>query len=113
MARFSGVFGYGVQTEVSNGVWEDTIVERSYQGDVVQVAKWDRENNTTVNDDLMVNQTVSIVISDNATGNFLDIRYVRWSGVLWKPKSVEVQHPRLLVRLGEPYHGPVAAPSTP
>ena len=38
MAKFYGVVGYGIPTEVSAGVWDDVIVERSYFGDIVSLS---------------------------------------------------------------------------
>jgi hypothetical protein len=34
---------------------------------------------------------------------------VEWVGVRWVVRDAEPQPPRLLLRLGEVYHGPIAA----
>jgi hypothetical protein len=44
-----------------------------------------------------------------ANEHFFAIRYVEWAGVLWTVSMVEVQSPRLLLRLGEVYNGPTPA----
>ena len=113
MARFFGRVGYALSVEKSPGVWADDIVERSYYGDVVRNARGLRQGET-LNFDLNVQNSISIVADAYANDHFFAIRYVEWAGVLWTVTSVEVQSPRLLLRLGEVYNGPTAAtPVTP
>lgn len=108
MARFYGVVGYvDVATEVSPGVWKDTIVEKSYFGDVLRNTR-KLDGSEKVNADLSVSNSISIVADAYAGEHFFAIRYVRWAGVLWTVDSVEVQSPRLLLRLGVKYDGPTA-----
>jgi hypothetical protein len=112
MARFHGRVGYGESKETAPGVWSDEITERSYYGDVVRNARNLREGEQ-LNFDLSVQNSISIVADAYANDHFFAIRYVEWSGVLWTVTSVEVQSPRLLLRLGEVYSGvtPTAAPT--
>jgi hypothetical protein len=113
MARFHGEVGYGASVEKAAGVWEDEITERSYFGDIVRNARSLREGEK-VNNDLSVTNSVSIVADAYANEHFHAIRYVRWSGTLWEVTEVEVQSPRLLLRLGGVYNGQQAvAPGTP
>jgi len=35
MAKYYGVIGYAIQKETAPGVWEDTIIEKNYRGDVI------------------------------------------------------------------------------
>lgn len=107
MARFYGRVGYGVQTETSPGVWEDVITERSYYGDVIRNTRQLREGEN-LNKDLSVQNSISIVADAYANDHFFAIRYVEWAGALWTVSDVEVQSPRLLLRLGEVYNGPTA-----
>lgn len=105
MAKFYGVVGYGTLVANSPGVWDDEIVERNYYGDVVRNTR--RLNDGEgVNDNISVNNSISIVADAYANDNFSAIRYVSWAGTLWKVTEVEVQSPRLLLRLGEVYNGP-------
>lgn len=113
MARFHGRVGYGQQLATSPGVWTDTIVEFLYSGDVVRNSRSFREGEN-LNNDLSVGNSISIVADAYASEHFFAMRYVEWAGVLWTVVDVEVQRPRLLLRLGEVYNGPtVAAPITP
>lgn len=113
MGRFYGRVGYGTPVETSPGVWEDSITEYSYYGDVSRNSRQIRHG-TELNPDLSVQNTISIVADQYANEHFFDIRYVEWAGVLWTVSSVEVQSPRLLLSLGEVYNGrTTAATSTP
>jgi hypothetical protein len=108
MARFFGRVGYGSSVESAPGVWVDVIVEKSYYGDVVRNSRQLREGEN-LNFDLNVQNSISIVADAYAQEHFFEIRYVEWAGVLWTVTSVEVQSPRLILRLGEVYNGPTPA----
>lgn len=109
MAKFFGEIGYGetVETPSGSGVWVDNIVERSYFGDVVRNTRKLQEGEQ-LNNDISVNNSISIVADAYANEHFFAIRYIRWMGALWTVSDVEVQSPRLLLRLGGVYNGPVA-----
>lgn len=107
MTRFFGRVGYGETIEESPGVWEDQIVERFYAGDILQNIR-NRRTDEKVNSDLSVSNQISIVADAYANEHFFAIRYVEWAGVLWTVDNVEVQRPRLILRLGEVYNGPKA-----
>ena len=108
MARFFGRIGYGIPVETAPGVWQDEIVERSYFGDIVRNARNLREGEN-LNFDLSVQNSISILADAYANDHFFAIRYVEWAGTLWTVSTVEVQSPRLLLRLGEVYNGPTPA----
>jgi hypothetical protein len=108
MARFHGRVGYGESVEAAPGVWEDQIVEREYYGDVIRNARSLQEGEN-LNFDLSVRNSISIVADAYANNHFFSIRYVEWAGALWTVQSVEVQSPRLILRLGEVYNGPTPA----
>lgn len=107
MAKFFGEIGYGESVEGAKGVWDDVITERSYFGDVIRNTR-QLQNGEKVNDDLSVNNSISIVADSYANEHFFAIRYIRWAGTLWKVSDVDVQSPRLLLRLGGVYNGPTA-----
>lgn len=112
--RFCDVVGYGGTVESAPGVWDDVITEIVYRGDVVRNTRRYSEGESTVNDDLSVSNSVSIVADDYALNHFFEIRYVKWAGTLWKVLNVETERPRLILRLGGVYRGPTpAAPVTP
>lgn len=104
--KFYGAIGYaGTTTESSPGVWTDSIIERPYYGDVVRNSR-KLQGEEKVNADLSVGNSISVVADAYANENFHAIRYIRWMGTLWTIETVEVQSPRLLLRLGGVYNGP-------
>jgi hypothetical protein len=105
MTRFFGRIGYGSSVETTPGVFVDEIVEYSYYGDIIRNAR-NLTPGENLNPDLSVQNSISIVADAYANEHFYDIRYVEWAGVLWTVQSVDVQSPRLLLRLGEVYNGP-------
>ena len=111
MAKFFGVVGYGETVETSPGVWADNIIEREYYGDVKYTIRRLQEADK-LNDDIVTSNAISIVADPYANENFTAIRYVEWAGTLWTVNTVEVNSPRLLLRLGGVYNGPTAATST-
>ena len=108
MTRFFGRVGYGESVETAPGVWVDEIVERSYYGDVIRNTRHLQEGES-LNFDLSVRNSISIVADAYANNHFFAIRYIEWAGALWTVQAVEVQSPRLILRLGEVYNGPTPA----
>lgn len=108
MARFHGRVGYGESVETAPGVWVDDIIEYSYYGEVIRNSRELREGEN-LNFDLSIQNSISIVADAYANEHFFAIRYVEWAGTLWTISSVEVQSPRLILRLGEVYNGPTPA----
>jgi len=109
MARFSGEIGYGTTVEQpeGSGIWVDQITEILYFGDVVRNISRNPEGEY-LNNDLAVNNSISIVADEYANQHFFDIKYVRWAGVNWTVTSVEVRSPRLILNIGSVYNGPTA-----
>lgn len=105
MAKFYGKVGYGLTVEAAAGVWQDTITERSYYGDVVRNSR-KLDTGEKVNGDITVGNSISILADAYANEHFFAIRYVQWAGTLWIVSDIEVQSPRLILRLGGVYNGP-------
>lgn len=106
MARFFGVVGYGesIEDPSDSGVWTDVITEAPYYGDVIRNTR-KLDAGEGLNDDITVNNSISIVADDYAIAHFFNIKYVQWSGVLWTVTNVEVKSPRLILSLGGVYNG--------
>src|SRR6188474_3423126 len=109
MAKFYGVIGYGEAVETAPGVYTDQIVEYDYYGDVVRNTRKLQEGEK-LNNDITVGNSISIVADAYANEHFFAIRYIAWAGTLWTVSDVEVQSPRLLLRLGGVYNGPTYIP---
>lgn len=107
MARFGGKIGFGesVENPAGSGVWKDVITEYTYFGDVVRNARRLQEGDK-VNDDITLENSISVVADEYANEHIFAMRYVEWAGKRWKVSKVEVERPRLILRLGGVYNGP-------
>ena len=108
MAKFHGNVGYGISVEdpVDSGVFVDTIVEKPYFGDVIRNTRRLDPASDTVNLDISVGNSISILANEYAFEHWHLIKYVQWEGHLWTVTSVEVQRPRLILSIGKVYNGP-------
>jgi hypothetical protein len=81
MARFYGEVGYGISIEAptDSGVWVDAITEYSYFGDVIRNTR-KLESGESLNNDISVGNSISVVADQYAIEHFFDIKYVRWAG---------------------------------
>lgn len=110
MAKFFGSIGYAETQETSPGIHKEIITERDYSGDVLRNSR-KLQSGESINDDVVVNNSLSIVADPYAYNHFFAIRYVKWMGAVWKVTNVEVQTPRLLLTIGGVYNGPTAGPT--
>nr|DAP46083.1 MAG TPA: hypothetical protein [Caudoviricetes sp.] len=104
MAKWCGKIGYGIKTEYEDGAWEDRIVERTYYGDRI-TDRIKRQSSGNVNDDISINNVISVVADPFAIENYIFMIYVEIMGVKWKVTSIEEQRPRLLLTVGGLYNG--------
>lgn len=109
MARFHGEVGYAQTEEIppGSGIWVDVITEVPYTGDVIRNTR-KLESGESLNDDISVGNSISIIADEYAIEHFFRIKYLRWAGVLWTVPMVEVKSPRLILSLGGVYNGPTA-----
>jgi hypothetical protein len=104
MAKFYGKIGFAVPVETSRGVWHDEIQERPYAGDVMRKnSKWD--NSQGANDDININNQLSIVADPLAYKQIGLMRYVNWYDTNWKITNVEISYPRLILTIGGVWNG--------
>ena len=106
MARFYGPVGYIVE-ETANDITKEVPYERFYKGDLVSNNRR-LEQGIGVNDDIKINNQISIVADPYALSHIFAMRYVKWMGSAWKITNVDVQTPRLILTLGGLYHGETA-----
>lgn len=97
--RYYGRIGYWDNIEVKPGLFENTMIYKTYKGDVIRNYKRNQDG-SKVNSDLSVNNLISIVADPYAREHFFKIKCVEWQGAMWKVSSVEVQWPRLNLELG-------------
>lgn len=111
MAKFYGKVGYADSQEQAPGVWRDVITERSSFGDVIKnTEKW--RSNENLNDDLVLENRISIMADPYAYQHYSSIKYVEWMGALWQVTKVDVQRPRLILTIGGVYNGETPEAST-
>lgn len=104
MAKFFGKIGFSKTIETAPGVFEDLVDPREYYGDVErQGRRW--ENSESINDDLVVNNYVSVLADDFAYENIGNMKWVEFLGSKWKIKSVEMEYPRIKITLGGVWNG--------
>lgn len=103
--KFSGKVGFFIEDEeTSSDVYEPKIVERPYTGDITRnYRKFNQSEHQ--NDDLRLNDQISILSDLYMKQNWPSIRYVLWNGVKWRVNTVEVGYPKLVLEIGEVWNG--------
>lgn len=104
MAKWYGKIGYADNVEVEPGVWEDSIIEHSYYGDLNRNTR-SLQNSGGINDNINLSNEISIVADPYASENFYKMRYVEFAGTKWKITNVEVKYPRLILSIGGVWNG--------
>lgn len=104
MAKFCGLVGYGVAQETHPGVWDESMIERRYYGNIIK-NKINVQQNTVINGGITINNIISIVTDKFARDNAFSIRYVTYLGKKWCVTNIEVEYPRINLTLGGLYNG--------
>ena len=112
MTRYHDIVGYGIPGKLVGGVWQDSIIERVYSGDVLDIMS-STQDGDKVNSDVRLQQKVSVMADAFALENFSRIKYVMWMGTRWAIISVRVERPRLIISLGGVYNGPIPTVDAP
>lgn len=110
MGKFYGLIGYVTTSETEPGVWTEIPTTHNYCGDIMSESRsW--KTGESINDDLTINNRISIVADPYAYENFHTMKYINWMGTNWKIIKIDVQRPRLVLTIGGVYNG-VAGPTT-
>lgn len=119
MAKWYGKVGYAISeeekttingVEVGTGVWKDRITERNYYGETMKTDTSTWRSGESLNDDLVLYNTISILADPFAFQYFYTIKYAELFGTLWKVVGTEAEYPRLKLTLGGVYNGEIAEP---
>lgn len=102
MAKYYGIVGFCIRTETTPGVWKNVIVTKKYYADLNR-NHFRPKTAGQVNDNINVQNEISIIADPYAVLNFHSIKYVEFLGTKWKVTSVDVQYPRLILTMGEVY----------
>lgn len=107
--KFYDKVGFAVTREVDPinhpGVYEDTIEEIYYVGELVTQISSRWITTQQINDDLNITNKISILADPFAERNFHAIKYIWFKGSRWKVTNVEVSRPRLILTTGGVYNG--------
>ena len=110
--KFCGKVGYFLESVEEEGEregnWIDKMEERTYYGDVTRNTRRWEGNSDSTNDDLMLNNSFSILADGFAYENYGKMKYLEWMGSRWKITNVEIQRPRMILTIGGVYNGPTA-----
>lgn len=105
MAKYYGKIGFAEPKEVSPGVWKDEVIEREYTGDILRnTGSWAVSSNGT-NDNININNQISILTDPYAMENTHIMKYVEFMGHKWKITTFELRYPRLILTVGGVYNG--------
>lgn len=97
--KFSGMIGFIKTGETSPDVYTPTYTERHYMGDVLKNSvKWSNKNE--VNDDILIQNRISILADRYMAENIGYMRYVVWNKVKWKITDIDITYPRMTLTLG-------------
>lgn len=107
MSKWFGKIGYAVTGETEPGVWEDTIIEKDYYGDLISDRR-KRQSSGNVNDNINLANVISIIADPFAIENCSHMAYAEIMGAKWKITEVEVQYPKLILTIGGVYNGNTA-----
>jgi len=102
--KFYGSVGFVEISKKRAGVMTQIPIEYNYSGDVMK-RSIRYQNAESVNDNIGVQQQISIVADPYARNHVGSMRYVKWMGTAWKITDVSVQYPRLILTLGGVYNG--------
>lgn len=104
MSKYYGKIGFGITTEVTPGVYEVQTQERAYYGDVYKISR-QYDKGEGLNDNLNINNEISILADPFACSNFHAMRYIEWMDSKWKITNVTVEYPRLRLSIGGLWNG--------
>lgn len=112
MAKYSGKIGFAVSEETAPGVWNESVIERQYYGDVyrnrtqLQIGGSQyRTDDNSINGSLSLSNMISVLADPFAFEHFYSMRYITYLGKKWVISSLEVEYPRIVLTIGGLYNG--------
>ena len=103
MTKFYGNIGFIETVETDPGVYMEKAIERPYKGNVIRNSRRWEVNSESINSNLNINNSITIVADEFAINHSPYIRYVEWMGAYWEVKSIDIDRPRLTLELGGVY----------
>lgn len=105
MAKYCGLIGfcYEEQDPLDPDVWIKVITEKKCFGDLIRNTRRIQVADK-VNDDINVNNEISILLDPFTRDHSQDIRYATFMGTKWKVTAIDIQYPRIILSLGGVYN---------
>lgn len=104
MNKWYGIVGYVEDIETEPGIWEQKVTELPYFGDVLKLSsRWSSSN--TLNDNVTVDNQISILADPFAYKHFSSIKFVEFMGAMWEVSTIKPEYPRLIVSMGGLWNG--------
>lgn len=105
--KFSGKVGFWKgDVETKPGVYRSNIEERSYVGDVLRNIRRFQPGENQQNENLLLNNRISIISDLYMQKNWSSIKYILWNDVKWKVSSIDIgSYPRVILEIGGVYNG--------
>jgi len=104
--KFAGIIGFEIPNETVPGVFNPTIVEKFYRGDIQQEVRRLYSSEETTNHDIMIDDRIKIVADPFAQLNYQRMKFVEHMGSCWIVKTVDIRnYPSILIYLGGVYNG--------
>lgn len=104
MAKIYTTIGYAPSfINTAPGVWEEHVVEKKYYAELIRNSRH-LESSGQVNDNVNINNRISIVADPYARENFHTMRWIDFMGAKWKITDVDVEYPRLILTIGGLYN---------
>jgi len=98
MNKWSGKIGFSKTIETAPSVYRETYEEKSYRGDFIKRSlKWTGQK---VNEDISINNQLSVLCNSYLTENMALIRYVTINNTKWKVTDITPDWPRVTLTLG-------------
>lgn len=107
MTKFYGTVGFVGTVDRGHGVFVPVETERPYTGDLTRNNRSYQAQENSTNDDLRMNNEISIVADDFIVENDHMIKYVTINGgsSKWKVNSIQMDYPRVKLQIGGVYNG--------
>lgn len=103
----SGKIGFWLSdVEIKPSVYKSQIIEKPYIWEIINNIRRFQQAENQQNDNLVLNNRLSIISDLFLQTNWPSIKYVLWNNVKWKVNSVDISsYPRVILELGGVYNG--------
>lgn len=103
--KFSGQIGFVTTEERAPGSFLPVETLRPYRGDIERNYRRWESNSDSVNDDIRLDNQISIVADSYLKENLGAMRFVKINDVKWSIVSFEIRWPRIVLQVGGVYNG--------